>query len=419
MDAQSLAVLALMSCAQPVEKTAMKNNRLLSPLAPGDGYENMILGNLLLMVLIGGLHCLSAVVVSKVKKVTMAEAQALVRFPTFTLVAMTIQYQGTAAAAIKLLQASNSPPSSKALGGITIVLALMIPVSLLILARTFLTAGFQHYNFDSFPETHRMNAVMKVVFPVGRWYPREMRHRFSSLFSGLRRRERIWVTLPTWSPTIIIVALIFEPPGPTECVIQFSCVAALQFFIALILLGFRPYRSLPANVLSAASNICIGFVLSGSALLADHPESQWAVMFMLRGVQAQMAVTVLRLLWSGIQFCLETKYIREETPTIASHEWQGQSVIGGARRTVASTNDGPMLPLMGTGGNNSFGRANTHSRVGVQGVDNEVLQAANRREPVHNNSILSPLNSSPLGSQAVAPDPFADCSDEDSDLDIL
>ena len=65
VDAQSLAVLALLSCAQPAERNTMKNNRLLSPLAPGDSYEMMIVGNLILMAGLGGLHILAAFICSK------------------------------------------------------------------------------------------------------------------------------------------------------------------------------------------------------------------------------------------------------------------------------------------------------------------------------------------------------------------
>ena len=63
-DAQSLALLAMMSCAQPVEKKMTKNTRLLAPLAVSDTLEGIVLGNIILVFLILFLQ-LSALIIGK------------------------------------------------------------------------------------------------------------------------------------------------------------------------------------------------------------------------------------------------------------------------------------------------------------------------------------------------------------------
>ena len=139
--------------------------------------------------------------------------------------------------------------------------------------------------------------------------PLDTRRRFGSLFAGLGRYERIWVTLPLWSPTIILIGLCWMPSAGIPCSAMYGTLAAFEFLLALVFLALRPLRSIVANVVAAASITALGVVLVASAVQAKSPDSPNARYFTLKAIQALIGCTVVRLLWGGCQLLIESRVL--------------------------------------------------------------------------------------------------------------
>jgi hypothetical protein len=292
-DAQSLALLAMMSCAQPVEKAMTANRRLLSPLAIGNELEGMIVGNMILVVPIVLLQLVLVLVIKRVRKQAWLSVSSVVRFPAMTVMAALLTQQGTGAAALQLaFYRSNT--DSIVLGVVASLYCLGLPLVLMAVTLRHVSASYHEYDYGSLVKDPAQLTAKKLwlyrlrwLLPCGRWGPAEVRKAYGPLFSGLDRSERLWTTQPTWAAMVMIIGSSIRPGSQAGCVQQFGWIASFQFLMVAVTLIFRPMRSIVANLLSALSSFCLGVVFSASATLADDPQSPRARSFITAAVQAR------------------------------------------------------------------------------------------------------------------------------------
>ena len=370
-DAQSLALLALMSCAQPVEKQMTKNTRLLSPLALDDSLQGMVLGNFILICLVIFLQWSAVFIVKKVKKMKHLEVANLLRFPQLSLLVCVLTHQGTGAASIQLVTLGSPTPAELVFGSIGAAYCLFLPIFMFILAKRHVNAEFIQYRFDEFTDgdCNGKGALMKkirVILPRGRWEPPEMRKTYGPVFSGLGRQEIVWSTSATWAGTLMIILTSFRPPTTSGCIVQFVAIALAQLLMVCIIIIFRPYRAHFTNFLAALSALCLATVFGASAVLADDPNSPKAKWLTFAAVQTQLGVTVLRILYIGFVLLMERHFLiaapkstlwawkgsrtsRKRVPEIGDEEFsddESMEPVGGAFHEVLVMPDSqPALPL--------------------------------------------------------------------------
>ena len=307
VDAQTIAVIALMSCAQPVERKVMKNNRLLAPLALDDSFEGMVLGNIALIAVFLVIHTTCLMIfwkACKKKKRTRLSAFAMTWFPSLTLGCASLTYQGTAIASMKILTEDDSPPTATGLvvGVLGLIVCILTPLTLLIVTHRHVHASFTRYKYE---DTKWRFPWLRYFLPVGKWETRDMRKAYGVLFAGMRHKHLFWTTMSLWSPTIMVLGATFKPGDADACRLQFSVLAAIQFIIAAFILITRPYRTHFNTLLAVTSNCCLGGILSASAHLSVVTDSDNAKMITVRAVQAQTAVTAMRLGYRVIIFIAE------------------------------------------------------------------------------------------------------------------
>jgi hypothetical protein len=319
MDAQSIAVIALMSCAPTSGREIMKHNRLLAPLAVGDSYEAMVMGNMTLVFLFLGLHGVLVLAWIRLRHRPRLQSFAQFYFPGFSVGILMMTYQGTAIGALKIV-ASATPTSrvSYAIAAIGILMTLATPLGLVIMYRSLVHATYDLYDYENAPANRRF-PILRYLFPQGRWNPVEVRRCFGPLFSSLRLNHILWTTLPLWSPSVMVVGAVFRPPSARACQIEFASLAAFQFGLALFHLAARPFRSAFSNVASGASSFCLGMILAASAVLAMEPLDAAANSLMFAFIQLQMALTLFRLAHRLIIYILEPTLLRT-VPLRCAHE---------------------------------------------------------------------------------------------------
>ena len=452
-DAQSLALLAMMSCAQPVERQMAKNTRLLSPLAVADDLNGVLIGNFLLQAGILFVQFSALIIMKSLFKMKWLRAAEIIRFPAMSIIAAVLTHQGTGAASLQLLY--DDDVCSQVRGALGAVYACALPIIQYIIIRRHVNAEYWEYDYivsssaapgtgdtenakqleaplvskppesvlhskkakkkDRFaggydtlqpllidpegdessdrdssaskdststqpakdiaaaapagqttassssdakpkfslegtkvppempaimelgedwePASHRWTR-MKYLLPRGRWYPVTMRKTYGPLFSSGAREGKLWGLLPTVGAVSMFAISSIRPATKEGCIAQYASMAGCQLILAVIVACFRPLRSYPANLLTALSSLCLAVVFSASATIADDPKSPRAKWFILRAVQAQLCLTMLRIGYMCLTLLIE-RFPLLKHPKHFMWAWKGTRVS----RKVADDDD--------------------------------------------------------------------------------
>jgi hypothetical protein len=316
LDAQSIAVIAMMSCARPLDRNLMGNVRLLSPLATSSTYEGMIAGNYILFGAVGLLQCFVIAVRRFVSKDSWQMARKFARFPGLLFTAAVVVYQGTSLAAVKLVTMRNSPEST-ALGVLTLMFFFLLPFGTVFVVYRYVTAEFRQYDFKSFRDG-KFAGPVRFIFPFGQWSPPKMTGAYGGLFADIRREGLVWVTLPFWGPTLMVIGAAFRPANLDGCEIQFGTLAALQYLHFVFRVVTWPYRSMQSNVLGSLSALCIALILTGNTVSVKHPTNEGAQTLIMLAVQAQTALTILRIVLAIVSSQLENRLLGGANYTVTA-----------------------------------------------------------------------------------------------------
>jgi hypothetical protein len=338
LDAQSIAVIAMMSCARPLDRNLMGNVRLLSPLATSSTYEGMIAGNYILFGAVGLLQCAAIAVRRFVSKDSWQMSRMFARFPGFLFIAAVLVYQGTSLAAVKLVTMRTSAEST-ALGGLTLMFFFLLPFGTVFVVYRYVTAEFRQYDFKSFRDG-KFAGPVRFIFPYGQWSPPKMTGAYGGLFADIRREGLVWVTLPFWGPTLMVIGAAFRPTDLDGCEIQFGTLAALQYLHFVFRVVTWPYRSVQSNVLSSLSALCIALILTGNTISVKHPSNEGAQTLIMVAVQAQTAVTILRIVLAIVSSQLENRLLGGANYTVTGRRVGAVKAMRKGKKTADDAEGG-------------------------------------------------------------------------------
>ncbi len=312
LDAQTLAVLGLMSCSTPGDRQAMRNPRLLSPLMLSDTMEGMVAGN---FILIGIVVVAQMVVILSFRicqRASWQTSRMVARFPSFTFTVCCLTYQGLGTCSLRLLTSkSEAPPILFAI--ITIAFAISIPLGAALVVRRFVSAEFHTYQFQE----GKFKTLAWLLLPFGRWLPKKIATAYGSMFTGLRFAGCGWSTLPLWSPSLMVVGAAFRPTTLDGCEIQYATLASAQILVALILIAARPFRSFLANLLAILSSLCIAVILVANTIGVKHRDPKEIQSVVIVAVEVQAVVTLLRVILSIVHMILE-QWGLADVPTVVT-----------------------------------------------------------------------------------------------------
>jgi hypothetical protein len=167
-----------------------------------------------------------------------------------------------------------------------------------------------------------LEAVRNNLLPRGQWLPLEATRQYGTLFADLQVFAKPWTTLVLWSPSVMLLAVMVRPTTAAGCSTLFITLCAFQFILSVVVMWCQPYRSRPHNLLAAATNFCLGFVLVGLHLESKNPTSNTALEFTLTAVQVLLAVISLRVVWVMLQLVLESRLLGQ-VPLIATNDRHG------------------------------------------------------------------------------------------------
>jgi hypothetical protein len=312
LDAQSLAVLASMSCSRPNERNMMRSIRLLSPLALFNGYDGMLAGNYILISSMAILQFLACAICRWKFAPSWAEARALVRFPNLLFMVLVLSFQGICSSGLRLiLTADNLPSFVFGIASFSIFL-IGLPMAIFASSYFYVTADFCVYDFDTL-KGGRFRGWKRHLFPVGQWQPPTMSAQFGSTFAASRRTGVGWSMLSLWSPLAMILGSTIRPDTPLGCEVLFGALSAIQLAIFIVLAVFRPLRSNIQLGLGMLSTLTMTAILVCSAIAVQLPGSSVQTASLVL-VQVQSVVTILRVMCSVAQSIAERKL--NEKPTI-------------------------------------------------------------------------------------------------------
>jgi hypothetical protein len=315
LDAQSIAVIAMMSCARPLDRNLMGNVRLLSPFATSATYEGIIAGNYILLAAVGLLQGVAVAVRRFVIKDSWQMARMFARFPGFLFTAALLCYQGATISAVKLASTRPSPEST-ALGVLTLMSFFLLPFGTVFVVYRYVTAEFRQYDFKSFRDG-KFAGPVRFIFPYGQWSPPKMTGAYGGLFADIRREGLVWVTQPFWGPTLMVIGAAFNPSDKDGCEIQFATLAALHYLHFVFRLVTWPNRSVQSNVLSALAALCIALILTGNTISVKNPTNEGAQTLVMVGVQAQTVLTILRIVVAMLSSQLENRFLADAPFVVA------------------------------------------------------------------------------------------------------
>jgi hypothetical protein len=412
LDAQSIAVIAMMSCARPLDRNLMGNVRLLSPLATSSTYEGMIAGNYILFGAVGLLQCVAIAVRKFVTKDSWQMARMFARFPGLLFTAAVVVYQGTSLAAVKLVTLRNSPEST-ALGVITLIFFFLLPFGTVVVVYRYVTAEFRQYDFKSFRDG-KFAGPIRFIFPYGQWSPPKMTVAYGGLFSDIRREGLPWVTLPFWGPTLMVIGAAFRPTDLDGCEIQFGTLAALQYLHFLFRVVTWPYRSAQSNILSSLSALCIALILTGNTISVKHPLNEGAQTLVMVAVQAQTVLTILRIVLAIVSAQLENRLLGGANYTITGRRVGAVKARAKGKKAAGDVEGGTLEEDSRLGDHYFFGDAAQWGRELT-----EMDTSHRRMDPLHESDPfrnIEPLLAPPSASGSMS---GGDAQEPHSDVELI
>lgn len=305
VDAQGMAIVGMVSCARRADAQLVSNKRLLSPAALDDTFNGMVWGNLILLLAIWLLQWLAVVAYSKVGKKPFDEAAAMLRFPSITLKAVTLLYQGTGFAALQIVLVPFTPGSSFMLGMFGCALTVVTPFALVVFGKAHIIGAYHAYECGSEPLAVRV--VLRVLMPWGQWQPKEVRQRYSPLFAIVRRNGMRWLLVQFASPVIMLLTTVGSPARKSSCKTVFGLAAAAHFILMLVIWIAQPQRSHPYNVLQGISYGLMAIFLTHSAEKVDAQGAPLTSNLAPAVVGLQMCVVALRMMYMLLLQLIEAR----------------------------------------------------------------------------------------------------------------
>jgi hypothetical protein len=323
-DMQVMVMTALMPCAGTYQKRSFAMFRAISPFAISDTFEGVLWGNLLANCGVLVLH-VGVVVLLKIRGMSLGDAATAAWFPNISLQVMIMTYPGTVFSAIQILTRREEHETQPILvaAGMLLLFGIGYPVGALSYIMRNVVAVYDRFEYGKWRRESsplRVRVLSTFLLPVGSWDPRELRRRYGTVITLQCRPEYVWITYPSWSPLIVAILGAIDPGNSEDCLILYSILGTLHLILCLVIVYFRPFRTMIEDCFAALGFALTGIFMALSAAVLKNtrsPDLQDA-MWVLGGMQ--LALLVARFLYH-IAHIFIARRLRDNVPHSEMFSW--------------------------------------------------------------------------------------------------
>ena len=181
-------------------------------------------------------------------------------FPALTLSLMFFLVPGTLRAAFSLLWSGGVAGIVEGLCAALCVLGALAACTYGG-ARLLLEMDFERYPEEILPRS----ALLRTLYPSGRWVPDAQRRQYGPLLSAVHGRRRALAMQAEWYAAAMALVTSVDA-RPSHCALQYGVAAAVAYASALVYGVLRPCRAPASNVLNCASLCANGSMAAVLAL---------------------------------------------------------------------------------------------------------------------------------------------------------
>ena len=305
-DMQTMLIAVMMPCSSTYQRATYGMYRALSLFTLDDTYQGVLLGNAIAMVGALVLQAVVVGVVSLVRKTSLGEAAETARFPKLAMqLVWAWTYSSTLFSALQLLSGGVATDADLGVAAAALVLHCIAPVvAMHVYVGWHLEADYYRYDFDAWrrgESTLTVRLLSTVLLPLGQWESSFVR-RCVPFVSLQCRREKLWLLMPLWSPTLVAIFSMVRDVGTQSCIILYIVLLVLHVALMIIVVCFRPYRTVVETGIAAVAYAVTVMYLLAAALNLLEPASV--------GIEALVAVTVVaQLVLLCARFAYQLVYV--------------------------------------------------------------------------------------------------------------
>ncbi|RNC45414.1 dispersed gene family protein 1 (DGF-1) [Trypanosoma cruzi] len=304
LEMQALGVFARMPCASAQERAStVALPYFLSVFAALDPLW-MVVGNALLAVVFGCVHCGVTAAFQRWRGVDAASAWAAMRFPSLTYVVAHAMHLGVFFGSVLALAMPGARVRHRVIGVVGVLYGVAFPAGVCYLIARHTGASFERYWQFSRKPLHE-----RLLYPVGYWHPAAQQRMYGGMLTSMRGSHVYWCVFQLSVLCVVcLIAAVQSPAG--DCHVQYFCMAAVLLAGAGVVAFTNMMRSSFLTVMHTASFVLLAVLCVVSA--ANHlapsdggARAYAAIVLLLTTVL--LAATV----YSAVVWCAEDRHWQE------------------------------------------------------------------------------------------------------------
>ncbi|EAN81463.1 dispersed gene family protein 1 (DGF-1), putative, partial [Trypanosoma cruzi] len=262
LEMQALGVFARMSCASAQERAStVALPYFLSVFAALDPLW-MVVGNALLAVVFGCVHCGVTAAFQRWRGVDAASAWAAMRFPSLTYVVAHAMHLGIFFGSVLALAMPDARVQHRVIGVVGVLYGVAFPAGVCYLIARHVGASFERYWQFSRKPLHE-----HLLYPVGYWHPAAQQRMYGGMLTNMRGSHVYWCVFQLSVLCVVgLIAAVHPPVG--GCDVQYFCMATVLFAGAGVVAFTNMMRSAFLTVMHTASFVLLAVLCVVSA--ANH-----------------------------------------------------------------------------------------------------------------------------------------------------
>lgn len=311
--AADLQALSLISSMQNCYSTATPTRSVVvTPLTlSGETAQGYLWGSCVIVIAVFVLHITGLAIVRKLKNVSWSDASTLARFPSWTLVVLTLGYQGILYESVSILGSPLDMPSGAIITAVICTIACTIFPFIMCfvvpkrIPKFFLT---RYRNVG----TVMPKASRAVLLPYGFWGPVDVRSQWGAVFNSLRGMgtARLTILLPYFRAGLVSCIGVVE---------TLSCRMKLRLMIVIFVLCIvwfavvRPYRSRVTTIAAIVTNTLSAMVCASPMVPAFDTQVLMMIMTTVTALSmiVVLVVQVLERKWEATEVQMREKHMQE------------------------------------------------------------------------------------------------------------
>ncbi|RNF02116.1 putative dispersed gene family protein 1 (DGF-1) [Trypanosoma conorhini] len=241
----------------------------------------MVVGNMLIVAVFGGLHYAATVAYRRCRGVDAADAWAALRFPSLTYLVACAMHPGICACSVLLLATPGAEPQHYVVGVVGALYGVAFPAGVCLFLTRRGQAEFMEYTaFATRP------LPVRWLYPVGYWGPPAQLRMCGGALAQVRGGGAYRCVFELSVLCLVGVLAALQPPLE-RCSLLYFCMAAVLFLAAAVTLCVNMMRSLFQTVMHTAGLALLGTLCLFNAAAYRAPGDGW--------VRAYAAIALLLL----------------------------------------------------------------------------------------------------------------------------